>query len=502
MGIIGKQTIQSTVLVYLGIGLGFVTVGVLMPNVFTPAQNGLLSVLISYSVIVASLGQLGFNATTIRFFPHFRNSKRAHHGFLWLSSLVALAGGVVFVGGLYLLKPLLLQTTASDAQLLAHYFWTLAPLAFFQLGYAVFDNYLRMLYDTVTGTFLKEFLMKLLMLCTVALYGLQQISFDTYLLLWVTWVGLMMVFIMLKLKAMDELSFRSDWLFLKQHRPLLNEMTHYSAFALFAGMAGIFLLHVEPIVVQHYLGFAATGIFKITSVFGVVIFAPSKMLYRISATVLADAWKENQRLVIQDVYRKSAINQTIIGTLVLVGILSNLHNVFQWLPAVYQAGYWVIVLYGISGLLDMSIGTGSLILGTSRYYRYETLLVLTLLVVSVSLYVLLIPKFGIIGCAVASLCGIVVINTGRGLVIWTKFQMQPYSWKHLWVLGIGAVTFGLVHFLPVFQIVIIDLIVRSVCITMLFVSLAYRLNVSNELNQQLEKVRRWLKNLSVSKNPK
>ena len=104
MGIIGKQTIRSTVYSYLGIAVGFVTIGLLMPNIFTTAQNGLIGLLISYSVLAANIGQLGFNSATVKYFPLFRNEAKNHHGYLVLSILIAVVGSIVAVGAIYFLQ--------------------------------------------------------------------------------------------------------------------------------------------------------------------------------------------------------------------------------------------------------------------------------------------------------------------------------------------------------------------------------------------------------------
>ncbi len=494
MGIIGKQTIRSTLYSYLGIAVGFVTIGLLMPNIFTTAQNGLIGLLISYSVLAANIGQLGFNSATVKYFPLFRNETQNHHGYLVLSILIALVGSILAVLTIWLLKSYILQQNSEQTAQLAIYFWTLPPLIFFHILFSALDTYARMCYDAVSGTFLKEFIMRLLVLLAVGVYGVKWISFSSFISIWVILQAVPTLLMMFKIYAVGHFSWTIDWKIWQLS--LAKEVATYSLFAMISGMSGILLVYLEPILVNHYLGLSDTGIFRICAVFGMVIVAPARMLYRISGTVIAEAWQQQNLKTIQIIYQKSSLTQLIIGCLVYVGIVANLHNVFEWLPDAYRAGYWVIVIYGLGSLVEMAFGANGVIVGTSKYYRFDSLLLILLLLSSLLLNALLIPQLGIVGCALSSFFCVLLFNMLRSGLLYFKFSLQPFSSQHFKVLLISLCTFCISCLLPVFSFILLDVMVRSLLITFLFGGAIYLLKVSNEFNQQMEEV--WRLILSIT----
>ena len=490
MGIIGKQTIRSTVYSYLGIAVGFVTIGLLMPNIFTTAQNGLIGLLISYAVLAANIGQLGFNSATVKYFPIFRNEAKNHHGYLVLSILIALIGSVLAVVTIWLLQPYILQQNGGQSAQLATYFWSLPPLIFFHILFSAFDTYARMRYDAVSGTFYKEFIMRLLVLLAVGVYGAKWITFSSFISFWVILQAVPTLLMMFEIHTDGHFSWRIDWGI--WNLPLVKEVATYSLFAMISGMSGVILVYLEPILVNHYLGLSDTGIFRICAVFGMVIVAPARMLYRISATVIAEAWQKQNLKTIQIIYQKSSLMQLLIGCLVYVGIVANLHNVFECLPNAYRAGYWVIVIYGLGSLVEMAFGANGVIVGTSKYYRFDTLFLILLLISSLLLNAWLIPVFGIVGCSMASFLCVLMFNMWRSGLLYFKFGLQPFVSQHFKVILVSLFVFGVMYLLPALPYMLLDVLVRSLLITLLFGGIIYFLKLSGEFNQQIEGIWRLI----------
>ena len=92
VGIIQKQSVYGLVLSYLGVILGFITTGYLMPKFLLEEEIGLLRVLVSYATLVAQFAGLGFSIVAVRMFPYFRNPKTNHHGFLGLFLIISMLG--------------------------------------------------------------------------------------------------------------------------------------------------------------------------------------------------------------------------------------------------------------------------------------------------------------------------------------------------------------------------------------------------------------------------
>ncbi len=62
---IAKQSYKGIVYTYLGIILGFITVGILFPRFLKPEQIGLISILLSYATIFGQAANMGFPVVII-----------------------------------------------------------------------------------------------------------------------------------------------------------------------------------------------------------------------------------------------------------------------------------------------------------------------------------------------------------------------------------------------------------------------------------------------------
>jgi O-antigen/teichoic acid export membrane protein len=201
--------------------------------------------------------------------------------------------------------------------------------------------------------------------------------------------------------------------------------------------------------------------------------------------MIANAFERNDILHVSTIYRKTSINQLIIGSLLLIGIWANLHNMFQLMPKgdYYQAGMYVVVIVGVGKLIDMVFGPSSEIIGLSKHYWFN-LVVITLLagLVVVTNY-LFIPRYGIEGAAYGSVIALVFYNLVKYIFIYVKFRIQPFTSATLKVLVIGAVAVLINTFLPIFKNVIVDILFRSSIITIVFGALILLSQSSEDANR-------------------
>ena len=98
MGIIAKQSIQGTIVTYLGVAVGFVTTFFVLTRFLTAEEIGLARVLVDAATLFIGLAQLGTSSSIIRFYPHFRNDANStnEHGFFFWTILIPLLGFALF----------------------------------------------------------------------------------------------------------------------------------------------------------------------------------------------------------------------------------------------------------------------------------------------------------------------------------------------------------------------------------------------------------------------
>jgi O-antigen/teichoic acid export membrane protein len=209
--------------------------------------------------------------------------------------------------------------------------------------------------------------------------------------------------------------------------------------------------------------------------------------------MISNAFKNDDVRAISSIQSKSTINQQLIGLLIFIGLYINLHNIYQILPESYAAGSWVIVLTGIGNVFQMTGGVSSAIIGFSKYYRINAYISFLQLILLIGLNVVFLPGFGITGAAFATLVVIIVLNFLKFLIIRQKFGIQPYNLKHLLVLGIALFTMAIDALIPRQDPFIMDIIIRSSLVTIIYVGINYVLKTSQQLNDNINKTVRLLR---------
>ena len=478
MGLIGRQTIKSTIYIYLGVVLGFFIRAHFFPTYLSESEIGVLALLISYGSIFAQIAMLGFNHAAIRYFPYFQNQEKGHGGFLSLYLLVIIFGFLCSLVIYKLVEILVISPNATD--LFYHFYYLCIPLTVGLLIFMAMDNYNTVLYNASTGVLLREFGLRVLTLLALVPFIYQLISFEQFAQIYVGTYSivalLMAAFIVWRGEFHLSLNLRAI------ERSMLRAMAGISAFGFITGFTMVAIIQVNNIMIDWYYDEALTGIFVINFFFATLILMPSRGLNKIAPALISGAFKNDDIDAIRNIHFKSTINQLLIGLLLFIGLCINLDNIYQILPESYEVGKWVIIIIGIANLIQMIGGVSSAIIGFSSYYKYNTFLSIIQLALLIGLNIVFLPAWGITGAAIATLCVMFVLNVAKYLIIKRKFNIQPYRKNHLIPLIIGVICIGINEVIPAQQHFVVDIILRSSLITIVYVGANYFLGTSDQLN--------------------
>ncbi|RLD64151.1 MAG: polysaccharide biosynthesis protein [Bacteroidetes bacterium] len=490
MGIIQRQTIKGSIYSYIGAFIGFVNVGLLIPKIFLTNQVGLTNLLLAISIILIQFAGLGVNSVTTRLFPYFRNDKNNNNGYLFIALIVTLIGFCLALLAFFIFTPYIIEQNVNKSPLFVKYIYYIIPLTFFTLIFNVLDNYNKVLYDAVFGTFLRDFVCRILNFVIILFFAFNIIDFDKYVLLYVLVYSSPAFFITVLLLKRKQFNLKPNLSFITPE--LKKMMISVAFFGLLTGFSAMAIVNIDRYMINSMIDLSATGIYSITFFFGTLIIIPARSLRKVSSAIIADAWKEKDVKTINQIYFKSTINQLIIGSLLFIGIWANINNVFQFLPSDYQSGKYVILFIGLLNLFDMSSGVSGSIISTSRDYRILTYLLVAFLVLVVVSNLIFIPIFGIVGAALASLISNFLFLFSKYIFLVKKYKMQPYNYKHLLIVLISAGSYLLSLLIPEMSNFYFDIIVRSAFITIIFFFLIYFTKVSDEINQTVEKFLRFI----------
>ncbi len=488
MGVIKRQSILGSIFLYIGVFIGFITSSILFPRILSEEQIGLLSTLLSYSLLFAQIGTLGFVSVTLRMFSYFRNPENKHNGYFFLTTVVIIAGFLLSLILLYFLKPAIISRNIENAPLFVEYINYLIPLIFAGIVFMILDMYNTVLFQAVRGLFLKEFLQRIFILIFLILYYYQLYSFKYFTALYVFANMLPAIILIIWLAIDGELVLKPKLNFITPE--LRNTMLNMSLFGMLYGIAGIAAIQADKIMITSMINLKATGIYTTGFVFAALIRVPSRAVLKISSAVIAEAWKRNDLNEIQKVYRSTAINQYIIGLLVFIGIWANIHNIFRLLPPAFEAGKYVIFFFGLVYTFDMAGGANNTIIANSKYYNRLIWFIVAYFILIIAANLLFIPLWGITGAAVASAISLGSFILARILFVYIKFGMQPFNIKFISLSIIGVLVYFVSSLIPVLDNLYLDIALRSTIITVLYGLLTVVFNISPDVNEIVAKYRK------------
>ncbi|WP_225307086.1 oligosaccharide flippase family protein [Adhaeribacter soli] len=488
MGIIQKQGIQNTVISYAGMALGYVNTILLMPNFLTTEQVGLTTLLVSLATMFAQFSALGFGNMSIRFFPHFRNKEKQHHGFLFLLLSVPMLGFLLVTGLFILLKPKILAHYADkNADLLLEYYYYIVVLAFFTLLYMLQEAYLKSLYKTVVPSFVQDFLLRLLISLSVTVYALGWIDFKQFVLLFIGVNSITSLVLLVYIVFLKQFFIRPS----RQAfsiRPI-GEIIAYGLFAFTGNISATIINTVDSLMILDYLSLSEVGIYRVAVIVTSAIAVPGRSMLKIVVPQVSDYWKNNDMKAMDVIYKRVTSVNLVICSLVFIGIWANIDNIFSILPKDYAGGKYVFFFMGLARLFDMATGINGSILLTSPKYRYDLLFSVLLAALTIFTNYIFIPIYGINGAAFASMLTYFAINLLRLGFVWYVYKIQPFGWQSLLLLGIATLAFALSTMIPVLPDVWLDIVMRSAAIVVLYGFLILFLKASPDATRLWQTIR-------------
>ncbi|MBJ6109883.1 polysaccharide biosynthesis C-terminal domain-containing protein [Hymenobacter sp. BT523] len=490
MGIVLRQGIRNTLISYVGMGIGFANTIFVLPRLLTPGQIGLTSLLVSFATIGAQLSAFGFASTGLRYFPYFRNQGRNHAGFLPLLLGLPLLGFAAMTVVMSLGQPLVLRWYGpADAALLGQHYGVAVGLAGAIMLGGLLDAYLKSLFHTSFASFCQEILLRLLIVGSALAYSAHYLSFAGFVVAYASAYAVVAVLLVAYAAAIGELHLRPTRAALRV-KPL-GEMLGFGGFALLSNISGTVLLNIDNIMVGAKVSLAAAGIYLVATNVSTALTLPFRALNKTAFSLIAEYWKEQDLGKMGAFYQRVTRVNTVVGCYLALGIGLNLDFIFSLIHRPeYAAGAGAVVLLLVGRLFDGITGVNGTIVVTSPHYRFDLLFNVLLASAVVGLNWLLIPRYELVGAALAYCVALVSINTVRTWFVWHFYRLQPFD-GHIPRLLLVAAVAGLATWaLPTLPNLWLTMLMRGGVLTVLYGAGVLLTGTAPEAVALLRKLRR------------
>ncbi|MBS0028783.1 lipopolysaccharide biosynthesis protein [Chitinophaga sp. 22321] len=481
MGVIKQQSINSTILIYLGFAVGGINIVFLFPHIFGDEQFALTRLLPEIAMIMVPICTLSSVPTISRFFPYYSGHlKDKDNDMLTWALLATVVGFALFVTGTFFFKGMIINAYIENSRLFIDYFYLLYPNVFLFALFGVLESYSGSRHLSVFPNFLKEVLLRLLTTLLMVIYYFKWISLDTFFWLFSLLYGVLLVALLVYLRKHHYLHF--TFRVSRVTRRLSGRMATYSLSLLGATLFSLLAKNIAPLILASTKGLGDVAYLVVVTYVSMLILIPQRSISAIGLPVLAQAWKERDMKKIDEVYTKSSLLQLVYGLFIFLIIWLNIDSFFRLLPEGYSQGKYVLLYLGLARVIDMGTGLNSQVLATSRFWRYDLYSSVVLLALSFPLNYFLIHDYGMIGSGYAELISIFVFNLLRYLFIWIKFGLQPFTRDTVKAIGVALVAYFGTMWLPFMIHPIFDIAVRGALFAAIFVSLILVFRVSDDIN--------------------
>ena len=494
MGLVVRQSFKSTLVTYVGVALGALNLLYFFPRYLNPELIGIRELLLGVALSLSIFTQLGLQSAMSRFFPYFQDEEREHNGFLLFSLGVGSVGFLLFGGLFWAMRDLWQGLFAANSPEANRYWWMILPLTGLIMLQNILEIWARLHLRIVVNALLREILLRAGLTVLTLAFGHGYLGWDAFLWGICGTYAALVVLLARYLHLMGVLYL--DPSRIRVRRALRPLMIRYSLWMIIGGAGVVIAERIDGLMLAWLTGLAATGIYSLSFFVGTIIEMPRRSVSQIAGTLITHAWKSKDYATLAKLHGQAALNQMLIGGMLLVLVWTHVEALFDLMPNgdIYKAGKWVVLWIGLARWFDMSNGLNSEIILNSPYYRFNLASILFLGLVSFGANYLMIPRYGLTGAAAGSTLSILLFNGLKGGFLWFRLRIQPFGRNTLGALALLAGVYGLGFLLqwltpPTNEslwLILGRVVWQSFLMIGLFVLVLHRTRLSPEIRQGLE----------------
>lgn len=480
-----KQVVFYTLINYVGTAIGVVSALFIYPRNF--AFSGTIRFVDNIAQMLYPVMVLGASHALIKFYPALEEDKRKQ---LFNYSLVSISVvSVVVLAGLFVFNT---TTHYHAADLLYFAFPVAVALAFIDLFRKQAQDLQKLavptLYEKIIPKVALPGLFLLVIGGTIVVYSALYLYAAAFVLI------LVLTSFYLFRYFKPGFNYRFKTLFGEISR---KDYFRYSLYS-FAGSLGSFLaFRVDGIIIYNWISEEANGIFANGVTLASTLQIPAIGMFALYAPLISNYLRDGNFKELHVKYKEVARLLFFIGAVLYSCIFLGIDDLFRLLPTYEKLKLTVPVIYilGFSVVLNMATGFNTEIITYSRYYRFNMISILSLIVVNIALnaYFLTYTDLGIIGIAIASFISMALFNVGKLLFIYKKFGLLPFD-KGFALLALVFIISGIaIYLLPQTGNPLIDLVYKVGLSLLINITAIYKLKLVYQVNIWIDKALSFIK---------
>lgn len=483
MGVIIKQSIINTAVILLAFAIGAVNTLWFYPHFLQEEYYGLVTFLLSSSNLLMPLVAFGVQYTIIKFYAFYTDREEQDKfllSMLFLPLLVVIPMG--FLGNLF--YETLSEWLSLENPIMKEYTYIIYLVALATGYFEIFYAWSKVQLKSVFGNLLKEVYPRFIVF--VLLIGFSFDMFSKSSFIYLLTIG---YFIRLLLMMCYAFYLRKP-VFRWAAPSNFSEILRYTFYIILAGSAGTILLDIDKFMLPQHEAIAVTAYYSVAIYIGSVVEMPGRAMAQIVNPITALAINKNDWTKVSGMYKQTSINLMLVAGLIFILINVNIRQLYSFMESTletenYTLGIPVVLMISLSKLYHMILGNNGAIISNSKYYR---ILLPYGVLMALSVYFLnsyLIPEMGMNGAAFSTFIVVFVFNTIKLGYVKKVFGFSPFTKKSVQLFVVLMVFYtGFVYWEFDFH-PSINIILKSLIVTVLYVGVTFVLAISKDMNSYL-----------------
>ncbi|WP_240642489.1 lipopolysaccharide biosynthesis protein [Nonlabens xiamenensis] len=470
-----KHSAWNLVITAVGFVLGAINVLVLATTYLDDEYYGLWGYILSTAFLIFPLMSFGIHNTIIKYYSKYPTKEERD---VFLTQMLCWPLGVVLfiVGLIWIFQTELQLFISSRNQMVGDYLWLIVVIGFLQAYFEIFYAWVKVHMKTIGGNFLKEVFYRFGATILLLLVMWEQITQVQFI------YALALIYLLRMLLMM--------WLALKTYRPqwrwgrlqARKDILTYSMLMIVAGSVATALLDLDKNMINQFRDIELISYFNVAVFVATVIAVPARGMAQITHPLTATHYNNNDRAAMEDLYKRSSLNLSIISGFLMVIILCNAQEFYQLLPPAFEVGIPVLFLISVVKYTENLLGSNNAILYNTDLYRVTLWMGLGLALLAFLLNLWLIPLYGIIGAAVATCAAYVGYAAAKIGYVNYKLGMHPWTSKTTASVLLILISLGTFYFWDFPWNPYINIGAKSLLICLYYGILMYYFNLSTEIN--------------------
>jgi O-antigen/teichoic acid export membrane protein len=489
MGIIARQSFKSGIATYIGVVMGMVNTIILYPYFLDIEEIGIISFISTTAALFTPFILLGFGNVVLRYYSYYQGSTSdKNYFFSFVSSVVAISSLIFFL--VFLLFNHQIQSHFSDntsisGMVILILFAIATVLPFSQ----IIQLYCGSLGRTAVPSMLSQ-LYKFAIPIFACGYYFDWYSFNSVLVGMLLFQICLLIVLLIYFKTLDNVHYKIPKIAEIKTDENIKPILKFAFFSIVGGIGYSFSNQIDMVMIADMSSTYNLGLYSWAFNVANAISTPAALIIGIASPIIAGHLKNENISEIGKIYKQSVSTLLTVCLGIFLLLCLTIDDLFGLMSKgqEFALAKNTLVMLGVAKLVEVTISLNNHIISLSKFYLYNVGFLIVSSIVNVFLNFILIPIYGIEGCAVATIVSVLLFSTLKIVFLKLRFNLQPFSINLLYILLIAVALFSILHnFLPSTSNHIVDILLVSSIFSSLYALIIYRYSLVPEINEFVNK---------------